>query len=100
MVVAVRFRDGLVVCADKRSHLDGPGLPKGKYRDDDVKITLIDSIGGFVTAGVPILETGDGLRVFDADQVIEDHFREVGFAQFDQLGSTFNDAELSRHSAP
>ena len=23
MVVAVRFKDGLVVCADKRSHLDG-----------------------------------------------------------------------------
>src|SRR5712691_4630569 len=42
MVVAVRFREGLVVCADKRSHLDGPGLPKGNYRDDDVKITLIN----------------------------------------------------------
>jgi len=41
MVVAVRFREGLVVCADKRSHLHGPGLPKGCYRDDDVKITLV-----------------------------------------------------------
>ena len=92
MVVAVRFKDGLVVCADKRSHLDGPGQPKGNYRDDDVKITLVNQIGGFVTAGVPILETGDGVRVFDADQVIGDHFREVGFAQFDQLAQRAEDA--------
>lgn len=92
MVVAVRFKDGMVVCADKRTHRDGPGQPKGNYRDDDVKITLINELGGFVTAGVPILETGDGSRVFDADQVIGDHFREVGFAQFDQLAQRAEDA--------
>jgi hypothetical protein len=92
MVVAVRFKDGLVVCADKRSHRDGPGQPNGNYRDDDVKITLVTPVGGFVTAGVPILETGDGVRVFDADQVIGDHFREVGFSQFDQLAQRAEDA--------
>lgn len=92
MVVAVRFKDGLVVCADKRSHLEAPGLPKGNYRDDDVKITLVDTIGGFVTAGVPILETGNGVRVFDADRVIGDHFREVGFAQFDRLAQRAEDS--------
>lgn len=103
MVVAVRFKDGLVVCADKRSHLEGPGLPTGNYRDDDVKITLVDPIGGFVTAGVPILETGDGLRVFDADQVIGDHFREVGFAQFNKLAqraeNAFRNYVLSKDAA-
>ncbi len=44
MVVAVRFKDGLVACADKRSHLDGPGLPKNDYRNDDVKITLVKGL--------------------------------------------------------
>jgi hypothetical protein len=70
MVVTVRFKDGLVVCADKRSHLDGPGPPERNYRDDDVKITLINinETGGFVTAGVPIIERLDGIRVFDADR--------------------------------
>jgi hypothetical protein len=92
MVVAVRFKDGLVVCADKRSHLDGPGLPKENYRDDDVKITLVKETGGFVTAGFPILERSDGVRVFDADRVIGDHFREVGFAHFDQLAQRAEDA--------
>jgi len=93
MAVAVRFKDGLVVCADKRSHLDGPGLPDGNYRDDDVKITLINEMGGFVTAGFPIiLERVDGVRVFDADRVIGDHFREIGFAKFDQLAQRVEDA--------
>ena len=103
MVVAVRFREGLVVCADKRSHLDGPGQPKGNYRDDDVKITLINETGGFVTAGVPILERADGVRVFDADRVIRDHLSEVGFAKFDQLAHRTEDAlrnyVLSKHPA-
>ena len=92
MVVAVRFREGLVVCADKRRHLDRPGQPTGNYRDDDVKITLVNGTGGFVTAGFPILEREDGVRVFDADRVIGDHFREVGFAQFDQLAQRAEDA--------
>jgi hypothetical protein len=103
MVVAVRFEDGMVVCADKRTHRDGPGQPDGNYRDDDVKITLINELGGFVTAGVPILETGNGVRVFDADQVIGDHFREVGFAKFDQLAQraedTFRNYVLSKDPA-
>ena len=103
MVVAVRFREGLVVCADKRSHLDGPGLPKGNYRDDDVKITLINQNGGFVTAGVPILERPDGVRVFDADRVIGDHLGKVGFGKFDQLAQRAEDAfrnyVLSKHPA-
>ena len=92
MVVAIRFREGLVVCADKRSHLDGPGLPKGNYRDDDVKITLINETGAFVTAGVPMLQRVDGVRVFDADRVIGDHLGEVGFAKFDQLAQRVEDA--------
>ena len=92
MVVAIRFHEGLMVCADKRSHLDGPGLPKGNYRDDDVKITLVSRTGGFVTAGVPILESLDGVRVFDADRVIEDHLGDVGFAKFDQLAQRAEDA--------
>ena len=92
MVVAVRFENGLVVCSDKRTHRDGPGQPKGNYRDDDVKITLVNETGGFVTAGVPILERVDGVRVFDADQLIGDHFREVGFAQFNQLAQRAEDA--------
>ena len=103
MVVAVRFREGLVVCADKRSHLDGPDLPKGNYRDDDVKITLVNQIGGFVTAGVPILERADGVRVFDADRVIGDHLGEMGFGEFDQLAQRAEDAFrsyiLSKHPA-
>jgi len=92
MVVTVRFKDGLVVCADKRSHLDGPGIPERNYRDDDVKITLINEKGGFVTAGVPIIERLDGIRVFDADRLIGDHFREVGFDQFEQLAQRAEDA--------
>lgn len=100
MVVAVRFREGLVVCADKRRHLDGPGQPTGNYRDNDVKITLVNGTGGFVTAGFPILEREDGVRVFDADRVIGDHLREVGFAQFDQLAQraedTFRNYVLSK----
>ena len=75
MVVAVRFKSGMVVCADKRSHLDGPGQLKGNYRDDDVKITLVNQTGGFVTAGVPILERLDGVRV------IGDHLGETGFLE-------------------
>ena len=100
MVVAVRFRDGLVVCADKRSHLDGPGQPQGNYRDDDVKITLLDRTGGFVTAGVPILQRFDGVRVFDADQLIGDYLRQVGFTKFNDLAKhvedTFRDYLLSK----
>ena len=100
MVVAVRFRDGLVVCADKRSHLDGPGQPQGNYRDDDVKITLLDRTGGFVTAGVPILQRFDGVRVFDADQLIGDYLRQVGFTKLDGLArhveDTFRNYVLSK----
>lgn len=92
MVVAVRFREGLVVCADKRSHLDGPGQPEGNYRDDDVKISLVNQVGGFVTAGVPILERGDGVRVFDADRVIGDHLGKAGFVKFDQLAQLAEDS--------
>lgn len=101
MVVAVRFRDGLVVCADKRSHLDGPGLPKGNYRDDDVKITLVNQSGGFVTAGVPILERSDGVRVFDADRLLGEHLGKAGFGEFDQLAQrteeAFRSYVLSKH---
>ena len=101
MVVAVRFREGLVVCADKRSHLDGPGLPKGNYRDDDVKITLVNQTGGFVTAGVPILERPDGVRVFDADRLLGDHLGKAGFVEFDQLAQrteeAFRSYVLSKH---
>jgi hypothetical protein len=92
MVIAVRFENGLVVCSDKRIHQDGPGRPKGNYRDDDVKITLVNETGGFVTAGFPILERGDGVRVFDADRLLGDHFREVGFAQFDRLAQRAEDS--------
>jgi hypothetical protein len=92
MVVAVRFREGLVVCADKRSHLDGPGFAKGNYRDDDVKITIVNQAGGFVTAGVPILERADGVRVFDADRLIGDYLRNAGFTKFNDLAKHVEDA--------
>ena len=92
MVVAVRFNNGLVVCADKRSHLDGPGLTMGNYRDDDVKITIVGQSGGFVTAGVPILERADGVRVFDADEVIADYLRVAGFTDFARLTKSIEDA--------
>lgn len=91
MVVAVRFNSGLVVCADKRSHLDGPGLTMGNYRDDDVKITIVGQSGGFVTAGVPILERADGVRVFDADRVIADYLRVAGFTDFVRLAKSIED---------
>jgi hypothetical protein len=68
MVVAVRFDSGLIVCADKRSHLEGPSGSENVYRDDDVKITIVNQNGGFATAGVPIFERDDGVRTFDADQ--------------------------------
>lgn len=100
MVVAVRFREGLVVCADKRSHLDGADLPKGNYRDDDIKITLVTKSGGFVTAGVPILERTDGVRVFDADRLLSDYFDKQGFTKFDRLAehveSAFRNYVLSK----
>jgi len=85
MVVAFRFDDGFVICADKRSHLDGPNEPAGNYRDDDVKITIFNGSGGFVTAGVPILQRSDGVRVFDADRTISDFLNVHGFNELDKL---------------
>ena len=101
MVVAVRFDSGLIVCADKRSHLEGPSGPENVYRDDDVKITIVNQNGGFATAGVPIFERDDGVRTFDADRLISNYLRDLGFTRFDNLARRVEDGFraylLSKH---
>lgn len=98
MVVAVRFDNGLVICADKRSHLDSPGAI---YRDDDVKMTIVNQNGGFATAGVPIFEREDGVRTFDADRLIRDYFGEQGFNELNELAKRVDEGFraylLSKH---
>lgn len=90
-------------CAQTRGLicLDGQGVADGPYRDNDVKITIVNQNGGFETAGVPIFERDDGVRTFDADPLIRDYVREVGFTRLDDLAKRVEDGFrahlLSKH---
>ena len=74
LVVAVRWRLGIVVCADRRRLVEGVG--KIKYRDDVLKIVPAPPSGLAVTYGTTIYGREGGPR-FDAQESVKRYAAEL-----------------------
>ncbi len=74
LVVAVRWRLGLVVCADRRRLVEGDG--KVKYRDDVLKIVPAPPFGLAVTYGTTVYGRDGGPR-FDAHESVKRYAAEL-----------------------
>jgi hypothetical protein len=76
LVVAVRWRLGIVVCADRRRLVESGG-GKLRYRDDAQKIVPAPPFGLAVTYGTTIYGRDDGSR-FDAQESVKRYAAELG----------------------
>jgi hypothetical protein len=74
LVVAVRWRLGIVVCADRRRLVEGEG--KIKYRDDVLKIVPARPSGLAVTYGTTVYGREGGPR-FDAQESVKRYATEL-----------------------
>jgi hypothetical protein len=74
LVVAVRWRLGIVVCADRRRLVEGEG--KVKYQDDALKIVPAPPYGLAVTYGTTVYGREGGLR-FDARESVKRYAAEL-----------------------
>src|SRR5262249_28111983 len=77
LVVVVRWRLGIVVCADRRRLVEGDG--KIRYRDDVLKIVPAPPFGLAVTYGTTVYGRETGPR-FDAQESVKHYAAELSGA--------------------